>query len=69
MNKIVRIHYISLYMNCECVKIQEMDDFMLDSYGMKTESIGADKFTIVDEAKFTLFMLEHSQYIRKISYE
>jgi hypothetical protein len=69
MNKIVYIYYTSLYMDAEGIaKIADMDKFMIETYGLECDP-AKDKFTVQDESKFALFMLEHSQYIRKMVYE
>jgi hypothetical protein len=46
-----------------------VDDILENSYGLKCKDSDGLDYDVIDESKFALFLLEHSDHIEKVSYE
>jgi hypothetical protein len=46
---------------------EQFNEFLERTFGMKY--YGLTVYEIIDEAKFTMFMLKYPEHIKKISYE
>lgn len=71
MNKVFldsSLYYKGVY---KVTPTESINNIMLSKYGIKrADTMFLDyKFEIIDNAKFTLFMLEYPEYIIKIVYE
>lgn len=69
MNKFVKLRYLSgLYNEFNVDECSELTELLIEKFGISRENQHIESwiFYVIDDAKFTLFMLEYPKYIEMI---